>query len=61
MARPQSRYVCQSCGDAFLRWEGQCRACGAWNTLVETVVREPAAGERPRRARVVAGRAPSRR
>ena len=32
MARPQSRYVCQSCGEAFLRWEGQCRACGAWNT-----------------------------
>jgi len=36
----QSRYVCQACGDSFLRWEGQCRACGAWNTLVETLVRE---------------------
>jgi len=45
VARPQSRYVCQSCGEAFLRWEGQCRACGAWNSLVETVVRDvPAAG-----------------
>jgi DNA repair protein RadA/Sms len=41
MARPQSRFVCQSCGEAFLRWEGQCRACDGWNTLVETVVREP--------------------
>jgi DNA repair protein RadA/Sms len=40
-AKPQSRYVCQSCGEAFLRWEGQCRNCGAWNSLVETVVREP--------------------
>ncbi|HET9346068.1 MAG TPA: DNA repair protein RadA [Candidatus Limnocylindrales bacterium] len=39
--RSHSRYVCQSCGDAFLRWEGQCRSCGAWNSLVETVVREP--------------------
>jgi DNA repair protein RadA/Sms len=39
--KPQSRYVCQSCGEAFLRWEGQCRACNAWNSLVETVVREP--------------------
>ena len=29
VARPQSRYVCQTCGEAFLRWEGQCRACGA--------------------------------
>ncbi|HEY7523671.1 MAG TPA: DNA repair protein RadA [Candidatus Limnocylindrales bacterium] len=47
--RSQSRYVCQSCGDAFLRWEGQCRSCGAWNTLVETLVREPARTERARR------------
>jgi DNA repair protein RadA/Sms len=42
VARPASRYVCQACGEAFLRWEGQCRGCAAWNTLVETVVREPA-------------------
>jgi DNA repair protein RadA/Sms len=40
--RPQSRFVCQSCAESFLRWEGQCRACGAWNSLVETVVHEPA-------------------
>ena len=41
MARPQSRYVCQACAAVQLRWEGQCRTCGEWNTLVETVVREP--------------------
>ena len=46
MARPTSRFVCQSCGEAFLRWEGQCRACGGWNSLVETVVR---ASTRPAR------------
>jgi DNA repair protein RadA/Sms len=40
VARAQSRYVCQSCGTAVLRWEGQCRTCGEWNTLVETVVRD---------------------
>jgi len=40
VARAQSRYVCQSCGTAVLRWEGQCRTCGAWNSLVETIVRE---------------------
>jgi len=58
VARPQSRYVCQSCGDAFLRWEGQCRSCGAWNSLVETVIREPTAGERSRaRVRASAGSA----
>jgi DNA repair protein RadA/Sms len=34
--------VCQNCGEAFLRWEGQCRSCGVWNSLVETLVREPA-------------------
>ncbi len=47
MARPQSRYLCQACGASTLRWEGQCRSCDAWNTLVETIVREPrAAGNR---------------
>ncbi len=40
MARIQSRFVCQSCGAAVPRWEGQCRSCGEWNTLVETVVRD---------------------
>ena len=40
MAKATSRFVCQSCGEAFLRWEGQCRTCGEWNSLVETVVRD---------------------
>jgi len=56
MARAQSRYVCQQCGEAFLRWEGQCRNCGGWNSLVETLVREPAKGVRAA-ARVGAARA----
>ncbi|HEY7701248.1 MAG TPA: DNA repair protein RadA [Candidatus Limnocylindrales bacterium] len=47
MAKATSRYVCQSCGDVFLRWEGQCRSCGEWNSLVETVVRQKAAALRP--------------
>lgn len=50
MARPQSRFVCQSCGEAFLRWEGQCRSCQAWNSLVETIVQE-----RPTRSGAPAG------
>lgn len=49
MARPSSRYVCQSCAAEFPRWEGQCRQCGQWNTLVETVVR-PAASRTTRRS-----------
>ncbi|MEX2183393.1 MAG: DNA repair protein RadA [Chloroflexota bacterium] len=48
MAKSTSRFVCQSCGDSFLRWEGQCRSCAAWNSLVETVVREPSGRQRPR-------------
>ncbi|MGD0247862.1 MAG: DNA repair protein RadA, partial [Candidatus Limnocylindrales bacterium] len=46
MARQQSRYICQTCGAAHLRWEGQCRTCGGWNTLVETVVRDADARRR---------------
>jgi len=46
VARSTSRFVCQTCGDAFLRWEGQCRSCDAWNSLVETVVRASHAGSK---------------
>jgi DNA repair protein RadA/Sms len=48
--RAQTRFVCQSCGESFLRWEGQCRACSAWNSLVETQVRTE-----PRPSRLVVG------
>ena len=48
--RAATRFVCQSCGEAFLRWEGQCRACAAWNSLVETVVRPE-----PRPSRIAVG------
>ena len=55
MARPTSRFVCQSCGEAFLKWEGQCRNCGEWNSLVETVVRAKPAGPRPVRGPLTQG------
>ncbi|MDB5691232.1 MAG: radA, partial [Alphaproteobacteria bacterium] len=35
MAKPRSRYVCQVCGSATSRWQGQCPDCAEWNTLVE--------------------------
>jgi len=35
MARPQKRYVCQSCGSVSSQWRGQCPDCKEWNTLVE--------------------------
>lgn len=39
-------YVCTNCGESAPRWMGRCPACGAWNTMVEDVVRE----EKPARA-----------
>jgi DNA repair protein RadA/Sms len=35
MAKPNRRYVCQACGSAASRWQGQCVDCGEWNSLVE--------------------------
>jgi DNA repair protein RadA/Sms len=40
LARPTTRYVCQSCGAAHPKWAGRCDACGAWNTLVEEAATE---------------------
>jgi DNA repair protein RadA/Sms len=33
----RTSYVCQQCEAASPKWAGQCPACGAWNSLVETV------------------------
>ncbi len=35
MAKPRTRYVCQSCGSAHGRWQGQCPDCAEWNSLIE--------------------------
>ena len=35
MAKPKTRYTCQSCGSVASRWQGQCADCGEWNTLVQ--------------------------
>src|SRR5918997_4746809 len=35
MAKPRIRYVCQACGSASSRWQGQCADCAEWNTLVQ--------------------------
>src|SRR3954452_22414674 len=46
VARLETRYVCGTCGATSLRWEGQCRSCGNWNTLVESVVESSRASAR---------------
>ena len=33
MAKLKEVFVCQSCGAASPKWQGQCAACGEWNTL----------------------------
>lgn len=47
MAKAKRMYGCTECGSTFPKWAGQCGDCGAWNTLVETVVEAtPAASGR---------------
>lgn len=35
MAKEKTVFFCTDCGNELLRWQGQCPACGAWNTIVE--------------------------
>jgi DNA repair protein RadA/Sms len=42
MAKNKTQFVCQNCGSEAAKWEGKCRECGAWNSLVEeTVIKAP--------------------
>ncbi|MFC3094759.1 DNA repair protein RadA [Alteromonas sediminis] len=38
MAKRKTAYVCTECGADFMRWQGQCGECKAWNTLQEITV-----------------------
>lgn len=35
MAKTKTAFVCNSCGAEFNKWQGQCSACGAWNSVQE--------------------------
>lgn len=37
MAKTKTIYACTECGGQSPKWQGQCPACNAWNTLVETI------------------------
>lgn len=28
-------FYCSDCGNEYLKWQGQCSACGSWNSIVE--------------------------
>lgn len=41
MAKVKTSFFCQSCGNQYAKWQGQCTACKAWNTIVEEVIQKP--------------------
>jgi DNA repair protein RadA/Sms len=43
----RSAYVCTECGADHAKWQGQCEACGAWNTLSEIVLESAAQAASP--------------
>jgi DNA repair protein RadA/Sms len=38
MPKSATKFICQECGYESAKWLGRCTDCGAWNTMVETVV-----------------------
>jgi DNA repair protein RadA/Sms len=46
MGKSRTVYSCGECGASSPKWQGQCPACGAWNTLVEGVAETPSAAGR---------------
>src|SRR5258708_40333869 len=34
MAKSKEVFICQNCGASSPKWQGQCPACGEWNTLI---------------------------
>ncbi|MBU2225361.1 MAG: DNA repair protein RadA, partial [Gammaproteobacteria bacterium] len=53
MAKVKTAYVCNDCGADFVRWQGQCTECGAWNTISE--VRMPTIAQKTSRSGGYAG------
>jgi DNA repair protein RadA/Sms len=47
-SKAKTAYVCTDCGASYSKWQGQCEACGAWNTLSEIVVEPVSAKSNPR-------------
>ena len=45
MAKDKTIYTCTECGDISPKWLGKCPACGAWNTLIESVAESAAAAK----------------
>src|SRR6185312_17534793 len=51
MSKSKEVFICQNCGAAAPKWQGQCAGCGEWNTLLaEASAAHPRKGARPARA-----------
>ncbi len=44
MARASPVFVCNACGGESLKWQGQCPACGEWNSLEQRAASRSGAG-----------------
>ena len=49
MAKQKTLFICSECGQEYPKWNGRCNACGAWNTLEETVTATAQKGNAPLR------------
>lgn len=38
MSKTKTSFFCQNCGTQTSQWMGQCKTCGAWNTIVEEII-----------------------
>jgi len=56
----RTAWVCSQCGASYSKWQGQCSACGQWDTLAEIVL-EKAATPAAKRRSGWAGEAPAAR
>jgi DNA repair protein RadA/Sms len=45
MAKDKTLFSCSDCGGTSPKWLGKCPHCGAWNTLVESVVSDSSASK----------------
>ncbi|MGF1575920.1 MAG: DNA repair protein RadA [Cyanophyceae cyanobacterium] len=54
MAKAKSEWVCNSCGEKFVRYMGRCTSCGTWGSLVEVpLVVESKAAAKSAQAKLV--------
>ena len=47
VAKARTAFVCNECGADFNKWQGQCSACGAWDSISEIVLESAAAASSP--------------